>query len=164
MHADMIDTLFQVMIEYYIMLDSPVVQVLLVRHLQLRTMALLYGPCGPSNGIMRVTIDGKEYTSNTYKPFPSDDCLLFQSRSVSPYTYHELEVENLDGRTISVNRIEIIRATTIRSEGSSNTAVEIMVIVLFVIMLSTGVVVLYTAMTRKPTKKVFDESLKPLLR
>jgi hypothetical protein len=132
------------------------------------SMILLYGPCGPSNGIMRVTLDRYEFTSNTSKPLQSDDCLLFQSPGLSPSFYHELEIENVDGRAFSLNRVEILRGGSLVSPGSGNTISEIVGIMLFVVLLAVGVVTVYTAMTKKSTKRftaeTFDESLEPFLR
>ncbi|EUC54493.1 P12 domain protein, putative [Rhizoctonia solani AG-3 Rhs1AP] len=65
---------------------------------------LVYGPCGPEYGLMRVTINGEQQMVNASKPFASDDCLLFQAWGL-PSTYlHRLLIENVDG-TLGINRI-----------------------------------------------------------
>ncbi|KAJ1307100.1 hypothetical protein OPQ81_001218 [Rhizoctonia solani] len=69
----------------------------------------IYGPCGPSSGLMRVKIDGKEETINTTKPFQSDDCLLYQSYSFQATFLHTLDIQNVDGRTLGLNRVEFFR-------------------------------------------------------
>ncbi|CAE6492221.1 unnamed protein product [Rhizoctonia solani] len=70
---------------------------------------LVYGPCGPGNGLMRVTIDGRQQTVNTSKPFASSDCLLFEAWGLTSTYFHRLLVENVDGRTLGINRFELFR-------------------------------------------------------
>ncbi|CAE6503766.1 unnamed protein product [Rhizoctonia solani] len=124
---------------------------------------LLYGPCGPSSGLVRVAIDGNERTLNLSRPFQSDDCLLFQSQDISSNIFHRLEVENIDGGLFLLDRMEFMRMSTFRPPGPISTLGEMAIIMLVVAALAAGVLVVYTAMTRKAAKKVFDDSLEPLL-
>ncbi|KAH7340611.1 hypothetical protein B0J17DRAFT_652075 [Rhizoctonia solani] len=124
---------------------------------------LLYGPCGPSNGLVRVAIDGSERTLNLSRPFQSDDCLLFQSHGMSPSIFHQLEIENIDGGLLILDRMELMRMLAFRPPGPIGTLGEIAIIMLVVATIGAGVLVVYTAMTRRTAKKVFDESLEPLL-
>ncbi|CAE7093848.1 unnamed protein product [Rhizoctonia solani] len=65
---------------------------------------LVYGPCGPETGLMRVTIDGQQDVVNTSKPFASSDCLLFQAWGLQNYHLHRLLIENVDGKVLGINR------------------------------------------------------------
>ncbi|CAE6395825.1 unnamed protein product [Rhizoctonia solani] len=124
---------------------------------------LLYGPCGPSNGLVRVGIDGFDRTLNLSRPFQSDDCLLFQSHGMSSHAYHRLEIENLDGGLLVLDRMEFIRVSNFRLPGPISTIGEMVLIMLAVLVMSAGVIVVYTAMTRRTAKRLFDDSLEPLL-
>ncbi|CAE7229176.1 unnamed protein product [Rhizoctonia solani] len=78
---------------------------------------LVYGPCGPTNGLMRVTIDGIEQIVNTSRPFASNDCLLFQSPGQVVHSLHQFLIENVDGRTLSIGRLEFIRIQMYKKGG-----------------------------------------------
>ncbi|CAE6459223.1 unnamed protein product [Rhizoctonia solani] len=67
---------------------------------------LLYGPCGPKNGLIKITVDGRESTVNTSMPIQSNDCLLFQAKGLSRLMMHQLIVENIDGATLGIDRFE----------------------------------------------------------
>ncbi|CAE7169515.1 unnamed protein product [Rhizoctonia solani] len=124
---------------------------------------LLYGSCGPSNGLMRVTIDGFERTLNLSNPFQSNDCLLFQSHSTSPYIHHRLEIENLGG-FLEIGRMEIFHASAFRLSGPLKTIGDVVLTTLAAIVLAFVVVAVYTMRTRRTAKKVsFDEYLEPLI-
>ncbi|KAH7322082.1 hypothetical protein B0J17DRAFT_684916 [Rhizoctonia solani] len=69
---------------------------------------LVYGPCGPTNGLMKVTIDARGSTVNTSAPIASNDCLLFQSRGLSTGAMRELLIENADGATLGINRFVFV--------------------------------------------------------
>ncbi|CAE7155021.1 unnamed protein product, partial [Rhizoctonia solani] len=73
---------------------------------------LVYGPCGPDNGLMGVTIDGRQQIVNTSKPFASSDCLLFQTWGLQWTHFHRLLIENMDGKKLGINRFELFRITT----------------------------------------------------
>ncbi|CAE6455004.1 unnamed protein product [Rhizoctonia solani] len=127
---------------------------------------LLYGPCGPcgpSNGLVRVGIDGFDRNLNLSRPFQSDDCLLFQSHGMTSHAYHRLEIENLDGGLLVLGRMEFMRVSNFKPPGPISTIGEMMLIMLAVLVVSMGVVVVYTAMTQRTAKKAFDDSLEPLL-
>ncbi|KAH7337119.1 hypothetical protein B0J17DRAFT_719011 [Rhizoctonia solani] len=51
---------------------------------------LLHGPCGPTNGLIKVTIDGRESTAKGF------------SRSMM----HQLVIENVDGATLGIDKFE----------------------------------------------------------
>ncbi|CAE7122646.1 unnamed protein product [Rhizoctonia solani] len=70
---------------------------------------LVYGPCGPDNGLMRVSIDGEQQIVNSSKPFACSDCLLFQARGLQPNHLKRLLIENVDGKTLGINRLELFR-------------------------------------------------------
>ncbi|CUA74073.1 hypothetical protein RSOLAG22IIIB_10952 [Rhizoctonia solani] len=73
------------------------------------TTILVHGSCGPESGLMRVTIDGQQQTVNTSKPFASNDCLLFEAWGLTSTYLHRILVENVDGRTLGINRFELFR-------------------------------------------------------
>ncbi|CAE6449678.1 unnamed protein product, partial [Rhizoctonia solani] len=73
----------------------------------------IYGPCGPSSGLMRVKIGTRaDETINATKPIQSDDCLLFQSPGLTPDQLYSLEIENISGGTLAINRMEFFRIVT----------------------------------------------------
>ncbi|CAE6464392.1 unnamed protein product [Rhizoctonia solani] len=72
---------------------------------------LVYGPCGPTNGLMRISIDGQQEVVNTSKPFASNDCLLIQSWGL-PEVLHELLIENVDGGKLGIDRLDFFRFQT----------------------------------------------------
>ncbi|CAE6435512.1 unnamed protein product [Rhizoctonia solani] len=67
---------------------------------------LIHGPCRPTNGLMKVSIDGRESTVNTSKPIASNDCLLFQAWGLPASMQHELLIENVEGATLGIDRLE----------------------------------------------------------
>ncbi|KAH7322065.1 hypothetical protein B0J17DRAFT_746616 [Rhizoctonia solani] len=70
---------------------------------------LIYGPCGPTNGLMKITVDNDQQTVNTSRPFASDDCLLFQAQGLPVHFQHQLLIENIDGRTLGIDRLEFFK-------------------------------------------------------
>ncbi|CAE6534437.1 unnamed protein product [Rhizoctonia solani] len=115
----------------------------------------IYGPCGPSNGLMRVIIDGKEDTTNTTKPFQSDDCLLYQSPGMSSNNLHTLEIDNVDGRTLAINHIEFFRILINgNSSGATMTGAKIVGIVIGVIVGVAALIILYSTRSRKSRQKI----------
>ncbi|CAE6463706.1 hypothetical protein ACGC1H_005360 [Rhizoctonia solani] len=118
---------------------------------------LIHGPCGPRNGLMKVTIDDQEGTVNTSKPITSDDCLLFQAWGFSRTKIHNLLVENTDGTTLGINRIEFLRPSDLSwgAHGrSSPTAAIAALAVAAVIVMSILVVSVVYLKTSKQGEKV----------
>ncbi|KEP45727.1 putative P12 domain protein, partial [Rhizoctonia solani 123E] len=118
---------------------------------------LIHGPCGPTNGLMKVTIDDQEATVNTSKPISSDDCLLFQAWGLPRTKMHELLVENIDGTSLGINRIEFLRPTHYSwgAHRRSNPAVAIAALaVAGVIVISILVVSVVYLKTSKQGEKV----------
>jgi hypothetical protein len=58
---------------------------------------------------MSVTINGSRTTVNASKPIQADDCLLFQSHFLAIVSLHQLEIENMDGGELHLNRIDFMR-------------------------------------------------------
>ncbi|KDN45011.1 hypothetical protein RSAG8_05184, partial [Rhizoctonia solani AG-8 WAC10335] len=110
---------------------------------------LLHGPCGPTNGLMKVKIDDYESTVNTSKPIPSNDCLLFQAWGIPRTKMHELLVENVDGATLGIERIEFFWSDEYHQEthGRSNATVAIAVVAVavFISILVVSVIYLITS-------------------
>ncbi|KAF8713323.1 hypothetical protein RHS03_00750, partial [Rhizoctonia solani] len=115
----------------------------------------LYGPCGPSSGLMRVKIDTRfEETINITKPIQSDDCLLFQSPGLTSDLLHSLEVENVSGGTLAINRMEFFRIVTFTNPRGYKNAGMIAGIVLGVILGIAALVILYSTRSRKMRQKI----------
>ncbi|CAE6449568.1 unnamed protein product [Rhizoctonia solani] len=115
----------------------------------------IYGPCGPSSGLMRVKIDSRlDETINITKPIQSDDCLLFQSSGLPADFLHSLEVENVSGGTIAVNRMEFFRIVTFTNPRGYKNAGMIAGIVLGVLLGIAGLVILYSTRSRKVRQKI----------
>ncbi|KEP52010.1 P12 domain protein [Rhizoctonia solani 123E] len=80
---------------------------------------LVYGSCGPGSGLMRVSINDQQQIVNTSKPFASSDCLLFQTHGLPIFIRHLLLIENMDGRTLGINRFEFFRFIYYKERGMS---------------------------------------------
>ncbi|KEP48659.1 putative P12 domain protein [Rhizoctonia solani 123E] len=118
---------------------------------------LIHGPCGPTNGLMKVTIDDQEATVNTSKPISSDDCLLFQAWGFSGARMHKLLVENTDGATLGIDRIEFFLPNDYprgAHGGSSSTVAIAALAVAGVIVISILVVSVVYLKTSKQGEKV----------
>ncbi|CAE6532704.1 unnamed protein product [Rhizoctonia solani] len=122
---------------------------------------LIYGPCGPTNGLMRVTVDGNQQTVNTSKPFASDDCLLFQSPGQNIHNLHQLVVENVDGRTLGIDRFEFFRIQLYQRSGSANgkRVAVILCTIVGAIVLCSVVIVIYVR--RSVKRKMNPEADRP---
>ncbi|KAF8755128.1 hypothetical protein RHS01_05462 [Rhizoctonia solani] len=66
---------------------------------------LIHGPCGPANGLIKLSIDGRESTLNTSEPIASNDCLLFQAWGFPALKEHDLLIENMGGM-LGIDRLE----------------------------------------------------------
>ncbi|EUC55309.1 transmembrane protein, putative [Rhizoctonia solani AG-3 Rhs1AP] len=115
----------------------------------------IYGPCGPSSGLIRVTIDGREDTTNTTKPLQSDDCLLYQSQGYSVNGFHSFELENVDGRTLAINRLGFFRVlVNAQIHGSTMAAGKVAGIVVGVVLAVAALIILYSTRSRKSRQKI----------
>ncbi|CAE6451256.1 hypothetical protein ACGC1H_005366 [Rhizoctonia solani] len=115
------------------------------------------GPCGPSNGLMRINLDGTENIINTTKPFQSDDCLLYQSPGFPALNFHTLEIANVDGRTLAFNRLEFFRVRTIATPRGARTnqmGAKIAGIVVAAIVVLAGLIVFYSTRSRRVRQKI----------
>ncbi|CAE6498278.1 unnamed protein product [Rhizoctonia solani] len=122
----------------------------------------IYGPCGPSSGLMHVNIDGQQDTINMTKPFQSDDCLLYQSPGIPASSIHTLEIDNVDGRTLAVNRLEFDRVLIVgnaRTQVATLAGAKIAGIVVGVIVGVAALIILYSSRSSKSRKK-FNKSFK----
>ncbi|CAE6439418.1 unnamed protein product [Rhizoctonia solani] len=97
----------------------------------------IYGPCGPTGGLLKVKIDDRESTVNTSTAIPSNDCLLFQSRGLQHNMMHQLVVENVGGSTVGINRLEFFWLRLF-DRGRSNTGEVVTVVAIVVIVLVLG--------------------------
>ncbi|KDN44983.1 hypothetical protein RSAG8_05156, partial [Rhizoctonia solani AG-8 WAC10335] len=118
---------------------------------------VMYGPCGPTNGLMRVTIDShdqqriRQQTVNTSKPFASNDCLLFQTWSLGSTSPNQILIENLDGGMLGIARFDALKVQL--SNTSRATVMRATVaacVVLGVIAVSAATIVVYV---RKAVKR-----------
>lgn len=117
----------------------------------------IYGPCGPSNGLMRVNFDGSENIINTTKPIQADDCLLYQSPGFQALNFHTLEIDNVDGRTLAVNRLEFFRVLTIaapRLSRANQMGAKIAGIVVGGIIAVAGLIIFYSTRSRRVRQKI----------
>ncbi|KAH7332707.1 hypothetical protein B0J17DRAFT_678491 [Rhizoctonia solani] len=98
---------------------------------------LLYGSCGPTNGLMKVTLDGREFTVNTSIPIASNDCLLFQSRAAPSGVMREILIENTGDATIGINRFVFVSIYWVGPTSPSMVAqaVAIALVTVFVVVL-----------------------------
>ncbi|CAE6531604.1 unnamed protein product [Rhizoctonia solani] len=77
---------------------------------------LIYGPCGPASGLIKIIINGRESIIKTAAPFPSNDCLLFQSWGLASGAMNRLLVENVDGARLDIDRFEFWRLPLFHQE------------------------------------------------
>lgn len=105
---------------------------------------------------MQVTLDdGHSETINTTKPIQSDDCLLYQSPGIAVDHLRSFEMENVDGRTLALNRVEYFRIITFTNGGrSAKVGGMVAGIVLGVIVAVAGLVILYSTRGRKTRQKI----------
>ncbi|KDN44986.1 hypothetical protein RSAG8_05159, partial [Rhizoctonia solani AG-8 WAC10335] len=110
---------------------------------------LVYGPCGPTNALIRVTIDSQQriqqQTVNTSTPFVSNDCLLFQAWGLPIPLRSQILIENVDGGMLSIDRFDAFRVQ-IYSKGASSVkrATIIACAMLGAIGLSAVTIIVYT--------------------
>ncbi|KAF8595409.1 hypothetical protein BDV93DRAFT_611414 [Ceratobasidium sp. AG-I] len=115
---------------------------------------LIYGPCGPSNGLVYVSIDGESNTVNTSTPIAADNCLLYQSRGYSALNLHQLEVMNQDGKSLGINHMQFFRVLEHTTGNSSTTPGAIVGGVIGGIVFVALCIVLYSLRSRKTRQKI----------
>jgi hypothetical protein len=104
---------------------------------------------------MRVKIGTRaDETINATKPIQSDDCLLFQSPGLTPDQLYSLEIENISGGTLAINRMEFFRIVTFAGSKGYKNAGMIAGIVLGVILGIAALVILYSTRSRKVRQKI----------
>ncbi|KAB5595183.1 P12 domain containing protein [Ceratobasidium theobromae] len=111
----------------------------------------IYGPCGPSNGLMQVSISSEgTSTVNTSRPFQADDCLLFQSGGMTSTVMHNFVIENVDGRQLGINRVEFGRILVFTSRNNTANAKAGMIvgIVAGVIVIGVVLIIIYACRYR----------------
>ncbi|CAE6444636.1 unnamed protein product [Rhizoctonia solani] len=122
---------------------------------------LIHGPCGPTNGLMKVTVDGHESTVNTSKPLVSDDCVLFQAWAESPSYMHQMTVENVDGTILGISRVEFFKIDLHRREASGRLDASLAMLVVAAIILGLTPVLscIYLANSKqgKRLRRMFKE-------
>lgn len=122
---------------------------------------VVYGPCGPSGGLIRVSTYTTQAIVNISTPFQADDCLLFQSQGMPSVSWNQLEIENMDGRQLGINRIEFFRTTTFsESEGRNATPWITVSSVVVAILVMVGIIIIYALLarseeTRTKIRKIF---------
>ncbi|KAH7322092.1 hypothetical protein B0J17DRAFT_772935 [Rhizoctonia solani] len=113
----------------------------------------IYGPCGPSSGLMRVKVYQQDDVVNTTKPFQSDDCLLYQSPGMPVDRFHSLDIENVDGRTVAITRMEFIRLNVNRQPNVvKNAGIIVGISVGVALVIAIGILV-YSTRSRKARQK-----------
>ncbi|CAE6403675.1 unnamed protein product [Rhizoctonia solani] len=116
---------------------------------------LIHGPCGPTNGLMKVKIDDQEATVNTSKPIKSEDCLLFQAWAFPRTRMHELRVENVDGAALGINRLEFFMVTSYTKGGKTTSkSGEMVAGIAIVIVFTVLAVIVLTWKVHKKKGKV----------
>ncbi|CAE6489076.1 unnamed protein product [Rhizoctonia solani] len=118
---------------------------------------LVYGPCGPTNGLMRVTFDNYQETVNTSTPFVSDDCLLYHTRAAPVRFIHQVVIENVDGSTLGINRLEFFRILIDKTSPGIQ-APLVVGVVMGVIAVCALIIVLYV---RRVVKKKEESDGRP---
>ena len=115
---------------------------------------LIYGPCGPSNGLLNVAIDGESSTVNTSTPIAADNCLLYQSKGYSALNLHQLEVTNQDGKSLGINHLQFFRVLEHTTGNSSTTPGAIVGGVIGGIVFVALCIVLYSLRSRQTRQKI----------
>ncbi|KAH7322088.1 hypothetical protein B0J17DRAFT_772931 [Rhizoctonia solani] len=103
---------------------------------------LLHGPCGPTGGLMRVTINSRQETINTSRPFMSNDCLLFQAWGLPLVSFHQLLIENVDGSVLAIDRVEFFRL--LMGIDNAKPTIAILCVVVGVVIVCAVAIIVYT--------------------
>ncbi|CAE6512374.1 unnamed protein product [Rhizoctonia solani] len=119
---------------------------------------LIHGPCGPTNGLVKVKINDKEATVNTSKPIPSDDCLIFQSWGFPSTAMHELRVENVDGAALGINRVEFFLVSPYVNKGNSRDPGGALVAGIVIVVVFTVLAVIIITFRFKKKKMVVRQT------
>lgn len=120
----------------------------------LGSTVLVYGPCGPQNGLVSFSIDGAATSVNTSSPVAADNCLLFLSQGYSALNLHQLEITNQEGRPLSFNHLQFLRVLEHTTGSSSTTPGAIVGGVIGGIVFVALCIVLYSLRSRKTRQKI----------
>jgi len=115
---------------------------------------LVYGPCGPSSGLIRVTIDDTPESVNTTTPVASSNCILYQSRGYSALNVHKLVVENQDGKPLSINHMSFFRVIEYSGTKSGANIAAVVGGVIGGIVFVAFLIVLYSMRSRQTRQKI----------
>ncbi|CUA73340.1 hypothetical protein RSOLAG22IIIB_10721 [Rhizoctonia solani] len=119
---------------------------------------LIHGPCGPTNGLVKVKIGSQEATVNTSKPIPSDDCLIFQSWGFPSTAMHELRVENVNGATLGINRVELFLVSPFVNKSNGRDPGGALVAGIVIVVVFTVLAVVIITFRFKKKKMVVRET------
>ncbi|CAE6486157.1 unnamed protein product [Rhizoctonia solani] len=114
---------------------------------------LVYGPCGPTNGLMKVTIDGQQQTVNTSKPLVSNDCLLFQAWGLPTHSLHQLFIENASGGALGIDRFDFFKLQLYEGPDTSTRTIVVACVVMAAIVVSAVVIVVRVRRSVKRMKE-----------
>lgn len=103
---------------------------------------------------MEVTIDGYSRIINTSKPIQADDCLLFQSRGLPRTGFHDLEIQNIDGGELYINRIEAITLSYFRPNMPNLHARTVVSIVIWIVFAILLLIVASPALSQEKRRKI----------
>ena len=107
---------------------------------------------------MKVKIDDQEATVNTSKPITSDDCLLFQAWAFPRTKMHELRVENANGASLGINRVEFFTVTPYGKGGGTRKNGLIIAGIVIVVVFTVMAVIVITWKVHKKKKNVIGHT------
>jgi hypothetical protein len=116
---------------------------------------LIFGPCNPSSGLLRVTIDGSDTTTvNTSSPVTSNNCLLYQSQGYSALYLHTLSFTTEGDQPVGINHLQFFRVLEHSEGGDGVTPGAIVGGVIGGIVLIAVLIVAYSMRSRKTRQKI----------
>ncbi|KAG9077933.1 hypothetical protein FRC06_008627 [Ceratobasidium sp. 370] len=116
---------------------------------------LIFGPCNPTSGLLRVSIDGSDtITVNTSSPISSNNCLLYQSPGYSALALHTLSFTTEGDQPVGINHLEFFRVLEHSDGGDGVTPGAIVGGVIGGIVLIAVLIVAYSMRSRKTRQKI----------
>ncbi|KAG8742429.1 hypothetical protein FRC10_001443 [Ceratobasidium sp. 414] len=116
---------------------------------------LIFGPCNPASGLLRVSIDGSDtITVNTSSPVTSNNCLLYQSQGYSALALHTLSFTTEGDQPVGINHLEFFRVLEHSDGGDGVTPGAIVGGVIGGIVLIAILIVAYSMRSRKTRQKI----------
>ncbi|KAG9098719.1 hypothetical protein FRC07_010598 [Ceratobasidium sp. 392] len=115
----------------------------------------LYGPCSPTSGLLRVSIDNADtQTVNTSSPITSPNCILYQARGYSALSLHTVSWSTEGDAPVSINHLSFFRVLEHADSGNGVAPAAVVGGVIGGIVLVAILIVAYSMRSRKTRQKI----------